>query len=64
MTLGYELACRTAIAQHSTTLENHTSGSWVAVAVAPTVGEHQVGAAPVDTSELAAVVAPIMPPLD
>ena len=34
ITLGYELACRTAIAQHSTTLENHTSGSWVAVAVA------------------------------
>ena len=32
MTLGYELACRTAIAQHSTTLNYHTSGSWVAVA--------------------------------
>ena len=34
ITLGYELACRTAIAQHSTTLDYHTSGSWVAVAVA------------------------------
>ena len=34
MTLGYELACRTAIAQHATTPDYHTSGSWVAVAVA------------------------------
>jgi hypothetical protein len=34
MTLGYELACRTAIAQHANTLDYHTSGSWVAVAVA------------------------------
>ena len=34
LTLGYELACRTALAQHTTSPDYHTSGAWVAVAVA------------------------------
>ena len=34
LTLGYELACRTALAQHASVTEYHTSGAWVAVAVA------------------------------
>jgi len=34
LTLGYELACRTALAQHASVAEYHTSGAWVAVAVA------------------------------
>ena len=31
LTLGYELACRTALAQHTTSPDYHTSGAWVAV---------------------------------
>ena len=34
LTMGYELACRAALAQHSTVADYHTSGAWVAVAVA------------------------------
>jgi 2-methylcitrate dehydratase PrpD len=34
LTLGYELACRTALAQHASVPDYHTSGAWVAVAVA------------------------------
>ena len=34
LTLGYELACRTALAQHASVAEYHTSGAWVAVTVA------------------------------
>ena len=34
LTLGYEIACRTAISQHATSPDYHTSGAWVAVAVA------------------------------
>jgi len=34
LTLGYELACRTAMAQHASVPDYHTSGAWVAVAVA------------------------------
>ena len=34
LTLGYELACRTALAQHTTSPDYQTSGAWVAVAVA------------------------------
>ena len=34
LTLGYELACRTALAQHVSVPDYHTSGAWVAVAVA------------------------------
>ena len=32
LTLGYELACRTGLAQHTTSPDYHTSGAWVAVA--------------------------------
>jgi 2-methylcitrate dehydratase PrpD len=32
LTLGYELACRTALAQHASVPDYHTSGAWVAVA--------------------------------
>ena len=32
--LGYELACCTALAQHASVPDYHTSGAWVAVAVA------------------------------
>jgi len=32
--MGYELACRAALAQHSTVADYHTSGAWVAVAIA------------------------------
>ena len=32
--LGYEIACRVAMAQHATVPDYHTSGAWVAVAVA------------------------------
>tara|TARA_B100000780_G_scaffold73281_1_gene49137 strand:- start:1905 stop:3239 length:1335 start_codon:yes stop_codon:yes gene_type:complete len=34
LTMGYELACRAALAQHSTVADYHTSGAWVAVAIA------------------------------
>ena len=34
MVIGYELACRTAMAQHATCPDYHTSGAWVAVAAA------------------------------
>ena len=34
LTLGYELACRAAVAQHETVPDYHTSGAWVAVAIA------------------------------
>ena len=34
LTLGYELACRTALAQHASVPDYHTSGAWVAVTVA------------------------------
>jgi len=34
LTLGYELACRTAMAQHASVPDYHTSGAWVALAIA------------------------------
>lgn len=34
LTIGYELACRAALAQHATVADYHTSGAWVAVAIA------------------------------
>ena len=34
LTIGYELACRTALAQHASVSDYHTSGAWVAVAIA------------------------------
>jgi 2-methylcitrate dehydratase PrpD len=34
LVLGYELGCRTAVAQHGTVPDYHTSGSWGAVAAA------------------------------
>ena len=34
ITVGYELACRLALALHGTTSDYHTSGAWVAVAAA------------------------------
>lgn len=32
--LGYELGCRLAVAQHASAPDYHTSGSWIAVAIA------------------------------
>jgi 2-methylcitrate dehydratase PrpD len=34
LAIGYELACRAALAQHATVADYHTSGAWVAVAIA------------------------------
>ena len=34
LVIGYELACRAALAQHATVADYHTSGAWVAVAIA------------------------------
>ncbi|MEM8690017.1 MAG: MmgE/PrpD family protein, partial [Pseudomonadota bacterium] len=34
MVLGYEIACRAGVALHGTVPDYHTSGAWVAVAVA------------------------------
>ena len=34
LTIGYELACRAALAQHASVSDYHTSGSWVSVAIA------------------------------
>lgn len=34
MVLGYEIACRAGVALHGTTSDYHTSGAWVALAVA------------------------------
>ncbi len=34
LAIGYELACRAALAQHSSVSDYHTSGAWVAVAIA------------------------------
>ena len=34
LAIGYELACRAALAQHATVSDYHTSGAWVAVAIA------------------------------
>lgn len=42
LTLGYEYACRLAVALHDTAPDYHTSGAWVAVAVAA-VGARMLG---------------------
>ena len=34
LVIGYELACRAGVALHDTTSDYHTSGAWVALAVA------------------------------
>ena len=46
--IGYEIACRTAMAQHATCPDYHTSGAWVAVAVAA-IGARLMGLDPEQT---------------
>ena len=40
LALGYEFACRFAVAQHDTCPDYHTSGAWVAVAIAAIAARH------------------------
>lgn len=48
LVIGYELACRVSIAQHGTVPDYHTSGSWVAVAIAG-MGARLLGLTPEQT---------------